>query len=97
MEKYIFRCAKSFCKIGLSRFDTINIIGFNATEYAIAFFGCIFAGGISVGIYTTNSAMSCLYSAESSKAKFIIVDGYSQLQKYLDIKENYRPSKYIMY
>jgi len=36
-------------------YTSINIIGFNSAEWAIAFFGGLFSRAISTGIYTTNS------------------------------------------
>lgn len=43
--------------------SAVNIIGFNAPEWSIAFFGSLFARCLPVGIYTTNSESSCIYIA----------------------------------
>ena len=47
--------AKAFIKLGLARHHAVGIVGFNAPEWFIAQAGAIFAGGISCGVYTTNS------------------------------------------
>ena len=47
--------AKAFVKLGLERHHSVGILGFNAPEWFIAQAGAIFAGGLSCGIYTTNS------------------------------------------
>jgi len=46
--------AKAFIALGLERFCSVGILGFNAPEWFIAQMGAIMAGGFSVGIYTTN-------------------------------------------
>lgn len=44
----------------------VNIIGFNAPEWNIAFFGSIFARCLPVGIYTTNHQTVCEYIGRHS-------------------------------
>jgi long-chain-fatty-acid--CoA ligase ACSBG len=46
--------AKGFIKLGLGRFESVSILGFNAPEWNIANMGAIAAGGFAAGIYTTN-------------------------------------------
>lgn len=53
--------------IGLERFHSVGILGFNAPEWLIAQNGAIFAGGLSVGIYTTNSPEACKYVAQNCR------------------------------
>ena len=64
--------AKSLIFYGYKNFDAVNIIGFNAPEWCIAYFGSIFVQCIPVGIYTTNSVTVCKYIARHSQAKIII-------------------------
>ena len=45
----------------MSQRASVNIIGFNAPEWAIAFFGSMFADCIPSGVYTTNNPEACLY------------------------------------
>ena len=46
--------AKAFIQLGLEPSRGVCILGFNAPEWFIAQMGAIMAGGLSVGIYTTN-------------------------------------------
>ena len=78
--------AKAFIKLGLARHYTVGIIGFNAPEWFIAQAGAIFAGGLSCGIYTTNSPQVCKYIADTSRANIIIVEDAKQLDKILAVK-----------
>ena len=47
--------AASMIAYKFPQYTSINIIGFNSPEWAIAFFGGLFSRSISTGIYTTNS------------------------------------------
>lgn len=49
--------------------SAINIIGFNSPEWLIANCGAIAAGGVAVGIYTTNNVEACKYISEHSEAE----------------------------
>jgi long-chain-fatty-acid--CoA ligase ACSBG len=77
--------AKSLLGLGFDKFDTINILGFNAPEWNVAHFGCMAAGGVSAGIYTTNLPEACQYISDHSKAKVVVVEGVKQLEKYYEI------------
>ena len=46
--------ATAFIELGLERFHGVCILGFNSPEWFISQMGAIMAGGLSVGIYTTN-------------------------------------------
>jgi long-chain-fatty-acid--CoA ligase ACSBG len=72
-------------KGGFQPFDTVNIIGFNSPEWLFANYGTIAAGGVSAGIYMTNTADACKYISEHSKAKVVVCDGLKQLEKYYTI------------
>ncbi|XP_018376154.1 PREDICTED: long-chain-fatty-acid--CoA ligase ACSBG2-like [Trachymyrmex cornetzi] len=80
--------AKAFLRLGLERYHSVCIIGFNSPEWFIAELATIYAGGIAIGIYTTNSPEACQYCAEHSRANIIVVEDEKQLQKILQIKHN---------
>ncbi|XP_002731707.2 long-chain-fatty-acid--CoA ligase ACSBG2-like [Saccoglossus kowalevskii] len=77
--------AKAFIKLGLERFHGVGIIGFNSPEWFMADVGAIFAGGLAVGIYTTNSPEACHYVADNSDANIIVVENTAQLKKILKV------------
>lgn len=65
--------------------SAVNIIGFNAPEWNIAFMGSIHAHNLPVGIYTTNNPEACFYVSDHSECELIIADTRVQLEKYLTI------------
>lgn len=89
-RQYYEQCraaAKSFLKLGLERYRGVGILGFNSPEWFIADIGCIFAGGLATGIYTTNSPEACRYVADSCEANVMVVEDKKQLDKILQIKD----------
>jgi len=84
----VHQFAKSLISLGFNKFDTVNILGFNAPEWHFANFGAITAGGIAAGIYATNGPEGCQYVSEHSEAKVVIVEGQKQLEKYYSIAQN---------
>jgi long-chain-fatty-acid--CoA ligase ACSBG len=51
--------AASLIAYKFKEYTSVNIIGFNAPEWAITFYGTLFARAIATGIYTTNSPQVC--------------------------------------
>ncbi len=64
--------AASMIAYQFPQFTSVNIIGFNSPEWAIAFYGSLFARSIATGIYTTNSQQVCEFIAENSDCKLLI-------------------------
>ncbi|XP_076863603.1 long-chain-fatty-acid--CoA ligase ACSBG1 isoform X2 [Brachyhypopomus gauderio] len=90
-SEYYYLCrmaAKSFLKLGLERFHSVAILGFNSAEWFFSAVGAVFAGGLMTGIYATNSPEACYYVARDSRANVIVVENQNQLDKILQIKEN---------
>ncbi|CAK9800207.1 Long-chain-fatty-acid--CoA ligase ACSBG2 [Anthophora plagiata] len=87
-ERNVRTVAKAFIKLGLERYHSVCILGFNSPEWFFSDLGAIYAGGYAVGIYTTNSPEACQYCAESSKANILVVEDAKQLEKILQIKHN---------
>ncbi|GCB70516.1 hypothetical protein scyTo_0005696, partial [Scyliorhinus torazame] len=88
-KQYYNECrdaAKGFLKLGLRRFHGVGILGFNSPEWFIADIGAILAGGLAIGIYTTNSAEACHYVASDSEADILVVENNKQLQKILQVR-----------
>lgn len=80
--------AKAFLKLGLEKYHSVCILGFNSPQWFISDIAAIYAGGFAAGIYTTNSAEACHYCAESSRANIIVVEDAKQLEKILQIKKD---------
>ncbi|XP_006011546.1 long-chain-fatty-acid--CoA ligase ACSBG2-like isoform X2 [Latimeria chalumnae] len=81
------KAAKSFLKLGLQRFHSVAILGFNSAEWMISTIGSIFAGGLASGIYITNSPKACHYVASDCKADIVVVADQKQLDKILQVKD----------
>ncbi|XP_028411292.1 long-chain-fatty-acid--CoA ligase ACSBG2-like [Dendronephthya gigantea] len=77
--------AKGFIKLGLESFNGVSIIGFNSPEWLISDVAAIFARGLAVGIYTTNSPEACKYVIEDSNSSIVVVENKIQLDKILKI------------
>lgn len=89
-KQYYQQCraaAKSFLRLGLERYHGVGILGFNSPEWFIADIGCIFAGGLATGIYTTNSPEACHYVAANCEANILVVENQAQLSKILQVKD----------
>jgi len=89
-REYYEQCraaAKGFLKLGLERYHGVGILGFNSPEWFISDIGCIMAGGLAAGIYTTNSPEACQYVAQNCEANILVVENHKQLLKILQVKD----------
>uniref|UniRef100_A0A8C2YVK1 long-chain-fatty-acid--CoA ligase n=1 Tax=Cyclopterus lumpus TaxID=8103 RepID=A0A8C2YVK1_CYCLU len=99
-RQYYEQCraaAKSFLKLGLERYHGVGILGFNSPEWFISDIGCIFAGGLATGIYTTNSAEACQYVAANSEANILVVENQKQLDKILQVRSELQQKAPFLY
>ncbi|KAL1449111.1 hypothetical protein WDU94_000344 [Cyamophila willieti] len=85
-ETNVRTVAKAFIKLGLERYHSVCIIGFNSPEWFYSDLGAIYAGGFAAGMYTTNSPEACLHCLVSSDANICVVEDGKQLEKILQIK-----------
>ncbi|XP_048488655.1 very long-chain-fatty-acid--CoA ligase bubblegum isoform X1 [Plutella xylostella] len=89
-------CAKAFLKLGLERYHSVCILGFNSEQWYIADLAAIHAGGYAAGIYTTNSAEACFHCLESSQANICAVQDKKQLDKILSVRDKLPQLKAII-
>ena len=75
---------KSF---GLRKGDRVSILGDNCPEWLYADLATQSAGGISVGVYPTNSYVQVKYILDHSQSRFVIVKDQEQADKILLIKD----------
>ncbi|CAG0886457.1 unnamed protein product [Cyprideis torosa] len=78
--------AKAFIKLGLEKHNSVCILGFNSPEWFLSSLGSIFAGGISAGVYTTNSIEATKHCGVASRANIFVVENEKQLSKVLAVK-----------
>ncbi|GAB1598901.1 long-chain-fatty-acid--CoA ligase ACSBG2-like isoform X2 [Argonauta hians] len=95
-EKEVLCIAKAFIKLGLKPHHAVGILGFNSPEWLISDLAAIYAGGVAVGIYSTNSPEACEFVAKDSKTNIMVVENHQQLQKVLEIRDNLPDLKAIV-
>ncbi|MFC1669532.1 AMP-dependent synthetase/ligase [Spirochaetota bacterium] len=78
--KYI---SLALMSMGLQKGDKVAIIGDNCFEWVYIDMGIVCAGGVTVGIYTTNSPDECEYIINHSESMFYFVENEEQLDKWL--------------
>lgn len=76
--------AKTLLFLKVDKHKIVNIIGFNSPEWFIADVGCMFAGCIASGVYTTNTSDACQYVLSHSKGEVLVCEDNKQLKKYAD-------------
>ncbi|CAL4081855.1 unnamed protein product, partial [Meganyctiphanes norvegica] len=79
---------KAFIKLGLDRFHGVAIMGANSPEWILSSLGCILAGGLSAGVYVTNSPEACRHLADDCKSQIVIVENEECLNKFLAVKDS---------
>ena len=88
--------AKSAIKAGLKLKDTVAFIGFNSPEYHFGLHGTWLAGGVTAGIYTTNSEEACRYVLDHSESVICVCQSGKQLTKILSIRDKLPRLKVIV-
>jgi len=74
-------------KFGLQRGDVISILAETVPEWLYADMGTMGAGGVSNGIYPTDSAKQVDYILNDSRSRFLFVEDEEQLDKFLEVRE----------
>jgi len=83
--KYV---GSALISLGLEKGDRVSIIGDNCPEWVIIDVGVQCAGGVSVGIYSTNAWSQVEYVIQDSESKFFFVENEEQLDKWLYFRDN---------
>ena len=99
VEQEIYNLGGALNKFGLENKDTVIIMGYNSPQWLLSFHATIQAGGVVVGCYSTNEEDTCLYLANNSNAKFVIVESWHHGKKFLKALNdpNYKLSKIIIW
>ena len=83
---------RHFClglmELGLSRGDTVSILGDNCPEWLYADLAIQFASAITVGIYQTDTAPQVYYILDNSDSRYIVVRDQEQADKVLEVKSD---------
>ena len=73
--------------LGLRRGEVASILAETKPEWLYADMGIMGAGGVSNGIYPTDSSRQVEYILNDSGSRFLFVENEEQLDKYLDVRE----------
>jgi long-chain acyl-CoA synthetase len=73
--------------LGLKRGDVVAILSENNKEWLYTDMGTITIGGVSCGVYPTDSSKQVEYIVNDSKARFLFVEDEEQLDKYLTARD----------
>ncbi len=85
LAKYV---GSALISMGLGKGDCVSIIGENCPEWVSIDLGIQGAGGVAVGVYTTNAWPQVEYVVKDSESKFFFVENEEQLDKWLHFKDN---------
>ena len=80
--------ALGLISLGLEKGDRVAIISENNPEWLYSDMGILAAGGVTVGIYTTDSVTQVEYIVKHSGSKFFIAENEEQLDKILEARKN---------
>jgi long-chain acyl-CoA synthetase len=73
--------------MGLEKGNCVSIIGDNCPEWVIIDLGIQCAGGVAVGVYSTNAWPQVEYVVRNSESKFFFVENEEQLDKWLSFRD----------
>ena len=89
--------AKAFINLGLERFHSVGILGYNSPEWVISNVAAVHAGGFATGLYMTSSPGACQFVAHDSRANIMVVEDDTQLQKILQVSHRLPKLCFIAY
>ena len=73
--------------LGLNRGDVCSIVSDNNKEWLFTDMGILGSGGITSGVYTTDSSKQLEYLVTDSATRFLFVENEEQLDKYLSVRD----------
>jgi long-chain acyl-CoA synthetase len=74
-------------KFGLSHGQVVSVLAETVPEWLYVDMGTTAAGGVSNGIYPTDSAKQVEYILNDSRTRFLFVENEEQLDKFLEVRE----------
>jgi long-chain acyl-CoA synthetase len=72
--------------LGLARGDVVSVLAETVPEWLYADMGTVGAGGVTNGIYPTDSAKQVEYILTDSRSRFLFVEDEEQLDKFLEVR-----------
>ena len=75
-------------RLGLQRGDVVSVLSENVPEWLYTDMAVMGMGGITNGVYTTDSARQLEYLVRDSATRFLFVENEEQLDKILEVRAN---------
>jgi long-chain acyl-CoA synthetase len=75
-------------ELGLERGQVVSILSEDRLEWLYVDLGIVAAGGITNGIYTTDSARQLAFLVNDSESAFLLLENDEQLDKFLEARES---------
>lgn len=88
--------AKAFIELGLERFNSVSIFGFNSPEWFFSSLGAVFAGGFSCGLYPTNSSEINTFIMQDNKTNILVCEDSKAVDKMWAIRDQIPTLKHII-
>ncbi|MCG8492965.1 MAG: long-chain fatty acid--CoA ligase, partial [Sneathiellales bacterium] len=73
--------------LGLKRGETVSILSDNNPEWLYMDMGVLGVGGVSNGVYTTDSAQQVEYLCKDSGTRYFVAENEEQLDKILEVRD----------
>ena len=80
-------CGLGLVALGLKRGETVSILSENKPEWLYLDMGILCVGGVSNGVYTTDSAKQVEYLCQDSRTRVFVAENEEQLDKILEVRE----------
>lgn len=93
----IAKTAKYFESLGLSKGDTVSIIGDNKPEWVIAELAAQLLGAIPMGVYQDSVTDEVRYLIGEANSKIVIAEDQEQVDKVLEVLFDVRQIEKIIY
>ncbi len=92
----IEQAARALITLGMKTGDAVGVLGFNRPEWCVMDMAAMMAGGMSAGIYQTNSPEEIAYILTHSEAPFILCESAEYLEKIAKIAPDCPALKHII-
>ncbi len=86
-QEEVRRVARALHSLGVARGDRVALLCYNRVEWAVADYGILTAGAVTVPLYSTLPSNQCAYILKDCGAKLIIVEDEEQYRKVAHLEE----------
>jgi long-chain acyl-CoA synthetase len=87
LERIVREVGMGLIELGFAPGETVSILGNTRQEWLFCDLGALCAGGVSSGIYPTDSAAQVGYLTQDSRSVYLFVEDEEQLDKALEVRE----------